>query len=327
MNNITDITKNEIFQILLEGLDYENEFINYDEYERSYPDYEEVHADMPYYGKSKEIDFWNRVFNLEELPSTDNRFDNVQSDIWQHTINNEDWDYDWYIDYHPFQLRNGDDEFFLRFISEIFHPAVRNEKQPWQEYLKKFNDLLKYDGYTITKIKSISGRDVYGSKIILMEDEHLVHNSKYISDEFDSEYIDIQIKMMIEAVNSNPYDAIGKAKELLESCCKTILNEEDKEVNKDWKVSKLMKETCKILELTPEDIEETKKASVTIKKVLGSLSAITQGISELRNSYGSGHGKLDQFKGLSPRHANLSVGASVLITRFLWDTYLERKKL
>ena len=39
-------------------------------------------------------------------------------------------------------------------------------------------------------------------------------------------------------------------------------------------------------------------------------------MAELRNSYGSGHGKDAKFKGLSPRHARLAVGDGVIVVHF-----------
>ena len=47
-------------------------------------------------------------------------------------------------------------------------------------------------------------------------------------------------------------------------------------------------------------------------------------MAELRNSYGSGHGKDAKFKGLSPRHARLAVGAGVTAVHFLWETFEEK---
>ena len=52
------------------------------------------------------------------------------------------------------------------------------------------------------------------------------------------------------------------------------------------------------------------KAAETIKRLLSNLATITQGIAELRNKYGTGHGKVAKTKGLSPRHAKLAVGAA-----------------
>ena len=42
----------------------------------------------------------------------------------------------------------------------------------------------------------------------------------------------------------------------------------------------------------PEDIPEKAKAAETIKRLLSNLATITSGIAELRNSYGTGHGKI-----------------------------------
>ena len=46
-----------------------------------------------------------------------------------------------------------------------------------------------------------------------------------------------------------------------------------------------------------------------------------QGVAELRNMYGSGHGKSYSYQGLEPRHAQLAVGSSITLVRFMWDTY------
>jgi len=43
--------------------------------------------------------------------------------------------------------------------------------------------------------------------------------------EFDNQYMQQQIAQMLESIEKHPSDAIGKAKELVESCCKAILCE------------------------------------------------------------------------------------------------------
>ena len=49
-------------------------------------------------------------------------------------------------------------------------------------------------------------------------------------------------------------------------------------------------------------------------------------ISELRNSYGSGHGKEAKYQGLNERHAKLAVGCTVTLVNFLWETYSLQKE-
>ncbi|MCY9775183.1 hypothetical protein M5W62_19775, partial [Paenibacillus larvae] len=50
---------------------------------------------------------------------------------------------------------------YLKFICEIFHPAVRDEKGYWKEFLEIVNKSLQNDGYEIYPAKKISNRDVY----------------------------------------------------------------------------------------------------------------------------------------------------------------------
>ena len=58
---------------------------------------------------------------------------------------------------------------------------------------------------------------------------------------------------MESSVESDPALAIGTAKELVETCCKTILSDLRIEADKDWTLSKLVKETgVPPLSWTPE---------------------------------------------------------------------------
>jgi hypothetical protein len=54
------------------------------------------------------------------------------------------------------------------------------------------------------------------------------------------------------------------------------------------------------------------------------LATVSQSLAELRNLYGTGHGKGGRTKGLSPRHAKLAVGAAATLAVFLFETHKER---
>jgi hypothetical protein len=86
----------------------------------------------------------------------------------------------------------------------------------------------------------------------------------------------------------------------------------------------LTKLAVKALELTPDDISERSKAVETIKRLLSNLATVTQGIAELRNHYGTGHGKAAGSKGLGSRHAKLAVGAASTLAVFLTETHNDR---
>lgn len=81
--------------------------------------------------------------------------------------------------------------------------------------------------------------------------------------------------------------------------------------------------------MSNQDILQKKKRLIgadALKKILGSLSTITQGVAELRNKYGTGHGKVDHTIMLQPRHARLVAGSTSTLVHFLFETHLERKK-
>ena len=86
----------------------------------------EVFDKVSWYGRLEENEFLSRIYDLETLPSTDQRFDNAGADIWQHRINNFDWEDDWVFYDERFGLSNGEDHVLLRFLCETLHPMVRS---------------------------------------------------------------------------------------------------------------------------------------------------------------------------------------------------------
>lgn len=60
-----------------------------------------------------------------------------------------------------------------------------------------------------------------------------------------------------------------------------------------------------------------------VKQITGRLNGLASVINDLRNHYGSGHGRERNFKALSKKHAELFVGASITLTRYLWDSFRE----
>lgn len=130
---------------------------------------------------------------------------------------------------------------------------------------------------------------------------------------------------MENAVNTDPSLAIGTAKELIETCCKTILADRGKTLPNCPDVSDLTKAVFKELHLLPEDVPDSKKGSKTVKRLLSNLSTVGIGLAELRNHYGTGHGKDAQTTGLKPRHAKLAAGTAATLATFLYDTHKETK--
>ena len=145
-----------------------------------------------------------------------------------------------------------------------------------------------------------------------------------IAHKFDSVELHRMIGRMQNSVDDDPSLAIGTAKEIIETTCKTILEERGLAINLEWDTSRLVKETREVIGLLPESVPESARGKETIRKILGSLASIGQGLAELRNLYGTGHGKSARRRGLSARHARLAVGMAAALATFLFETHEER---
>lgn len=277
--------------------------------------------DINWAGRLTEPEFLERVFDLEKLPSYDGRFKNARGDIWQHRINNPtDWDDAWLFSDRRFNLLRCDDETFLRFLCEIIHPVVRPDTQEAEQLRQMFNKFLDSDGYEITEVSKISNYPIYAGRHRL-EGIPLGVNLAKTQNAFNADYLSRQINRIEASIPHDPDLAIGTSKELVEACCKTILQERGVVFDDGWELTRLVKETFKQLELTPSDIPETTKAEASLRRLLSNLATVTQSLVELRNSYGTGHGKSAKAKGLTPRHAKLAAGAATTLAIFLFETH------
>ncbi len=279
-----------------------------------------------WWGRMEETAFLSRLYDLQKLPSTDSRFSNAEGDIWQHRVNNDDWENDWVFYDSRFDLQYGDDEIFLRFLCETIHPVVRQDVTEAERICQLYNQYLKNDGFQLVEKTRISGKPVFVGRFVGLTDTPGLKAVKESISAIDAGYVSQQITRMEAAVYNDPSLAIGTAKELIETCCKTILQNRGVAVSSNLELSQLVKATSKELALTPDDIPEQAKAAEIIKRLLSNLATITQGIAELRNQYGTGHGKTAQTKGLSSRHAKLAVGAASTLAVFLLETHETRTK-
>ncbi len=150
---------------------------------------------------------------------------------------------------------------------------------------------------------------------------------KKVAEKLDLQSVDKQIKRMEEAIEKDPDLAIGTSKELIESCCKTILHELNVEFDeKKLDVPQLSKLTLENLKLTPEAIDPNAKGADITKRILGNLGQISHSMAELRNLYGTGHGKTGKASSLQARHARLAVSCASAFAHFVFETFEERNK-
>jgi len=134
-----------------------------------------------------------------------------------------------------------------------------------------------------------------------------------------------QLARLQVSAEKDPSLAIGTSKELLETICKTILHDRGLALPGTPEIGPLIRETSKALKLLPEQVNEASRGSETIRRILQNLGQVSQGISELRNLYGTGHGREGRSGGLGVRHARLALGTAATLAQFLVDTHMETK--
>jgi Abortive infection C-terminus len=184
---------------------------------------------------------------------------------------------------------------------------------PRREF-RKLTNLLRRDGYVFEhgRLAPVGGLDLKA----LAEPPSGVDRATLAD----------HLRRIQQSVDSDPAQAIGSAKELVESVAKSVLASFGQDNDKDETLPQLVKRAMKSLDLSIEDLPEAKKGADSIRKVLAGLGQIVSGTAELRNLYGTGHGRL-RTGGLQPRHARLVVGAADTFVRFLLDTLEVRQPL
>ena len=254
-----------------------------------------------FHGNQNEPDFLARLYNLKNLPSRDSRYSNAYDDIWQHMVNNNDWDIDWIYTDPRINLLHCEDDQYLKFLSMTLHPIVRTNTDERTKLLELYNKHLAGDGYEIVKTDEVSGKPIYSGRQQVIGQAHLAAKKTEIKKYLNTAYVNGKINTMNDAVSKDTDLAIGTAKELLETTCKSILKQHAINIDSDWTLPQLLKATTSALDFTP-------KAEKAIKQILGGITTIVHGVAELRNGYGTGHGKDADFKGLEIKYAKLFVG-------------------
>ena len=158
---------------------------------------------------------------------------------------------------------------------------------------------------------------------LLGREQPLIATIRSYAAALDLEGLQSQIHRIDQAAENDPSLAVGTAKEMVETICKTILETRGVSAN-DQELPKLVRATAKELTLLPEAIPDNAKGSDVIRRLLSNLNQVAQGMAELRNLYGTGHGRAGRVKGIQPRHARLAVGAATTLATFLLETHLER---
>jgi hypothetical protein len=112
-------------------------------------------------------------------------------------------------------------------------------------------------------------------------------------------------------LESDPEQAIGSAKELLETVMKSVLGDPDSHDD----IPELVKRTRTELGIDTRD--------PTVKRLTSNLSQVVVGVAEMRNNQGTGHGRVGS---VPPElsYARLAVDSSLALSRFFLGLHVSR---
>ncbi|MDL2141789.1 abortive infection family protein [Flavobacterium tructae] len=209
----------------------------------------------------------------------------------------------------PAQVRkilNVYEEILLDLTDSIQDYNRKNEIE-WLEKLQRFllRDGYKFENNKLAPVGQVANFDSLQNATDLLDKTHF------------QEHID----RIQKSITTDPSLAIGSTKELVEATLKTILTHLEIEIDKNDDVPKLLKKVQKGLEIVPDSIDDAIKGAEMIKILLSNLGSVVIKLTELRNLYGTGHGKEKKRNGLSERHARLAVGAGITLCTFLLETF------
>jgi hypothetical protein len=279
------------------------------------------HTGVAWAGRLPESEFLSQMFNLTSLPSKDHRKRDMREDVDFHRGYNWDGDDDWVFYDDRLDLLHCPDDVFLRFLSEMIHPRVRNNDAEVDKLLALFNRHLRSDGFQLRAMDMISGKPIFAAVRSLDAGVMQAHARK-VADELASYQVSAQITRMQTSIPSDPALAIGSAKEFVETICKGILTARGAASSGREDLPKLVHMVREQLGLTIN-----RRTDDTLGKTLGALATLTHGVAELRGQLGTGHGANPEVGRPPIEVATLAVNAAQTLGIFLWQMHQVQEQI
>jgi hypothetical protein len=127
-------------------------------------------------------------------------------------------------------------------------------------------------------------------------------------------------KKALERRDADPEGAITAARTLLETVCKTVLDEAQVAYADDADLPKLYRLASELLNMAPSQHTED-----VIRRILGGCTSVVEGLGALRNKVSDAHGQGRRKVRPLPRHAHLAVNLAGTMATFIVETWLDRR--
>lgn len=136
----------------------------------------------------------------------------------------------------------------------------------------------------------------------------------------DAASIRDHLRRLDSSVDVDPRLAVSVAKDLVESTAKLVLRDRGEIYSDKEDLPPLVSRAQQALGLHAAGVPGDNDEAKALKTILGSLTRLTQGVTELRNKVGVGHGRASIPSWVRPRHARLAAGAAVTWCNLMLET-------
>lgn len=134
-----------------------------------------------------------------------------------------------------------------------------------------------------------------------------------------------QVEALEDAMPDRPGVVVSFCRTIIETTCKTILNDRNVPVDAGWEAPKLVAEATKYLNLGPsEDGGVDQKLRGGAESLVRGLNQITSGVVEIRNAHGSAAHGADAYEPLlDSRYAEILARSTDAVVGLLFRTHLQ----
>lgn len=186
---------------------------------------------------------------------------------------------------------------------------LRHRLPESQQALDRLTAYVRRDGFTV---QEGSGRVMSGTALITDSVLSSLHDPSAVRD---------HLRRLGDTVDVDPRLAVSVAKDLVESTAKIVLTARRVPYSKGDGVPQLVSRAQESLGLAAKGASgETPQEEKALRSILGSLVTLTQGVTELRNQVGLGHGRESVPTWVRPRHARLAAGAAQVWCQLMLET-------
>jgi len=229
-------------------------------------------------------------------------------------------------------LRFGDEDYDGHVYDLV--PSILGAEETWGKPTPPSNLLVRYPRFNVVSDYldlhawlALNEPTLYGRVFIddrsdaLLPDGTVLSEAESIAVRMNVAEMRRQVERIRRDFVDDPEAAIGQAKELIETTCKTILGITG-DAGETPDLPSLIKQTQLHLGLDPSQVDEGVEARAS-KRLLGGVASVLNGAGDLRNVRGTGHGRSGSSL-VDPSLARLAVGLVLPVVVYLIEAWEDR---